>query len=248
LAEKSTQLILEALNRAAADPEGVPLHSGKAATGLFSSTAAGKQAARQCKEEGLLRTVRTESKGKTTTEVCAITEKGLAFLLCQVSPRQVFEEFLRVLHSRQGQVEELLSTARRMQESMDALKGSAERAFQQVLKPAHEIGSAQVSNGAEIWLAAVMAYLARHLESGATDDCALPVLYRHAQQTAPRLTIGQFHDGLRKLHDQQQIYLHGWTGPLYDLPEPPLALLVGHEIAYYASIHTRTLTPPEVLN
>ena len=26
-----------------------------------------------------------------------------------------------------------------------------------------------------------------------------------------------------------------WTGPLYAIPEPPLALLVGHEIAYYAS-------------
>jgi len=26
-----------------------------------------------------------------------------------------------------------------------------------------------------------------------------------------------------------------WTGPLYDLPEPHFALLVGHEVAYYAS-------------
>jgi hypothetical protein len=49
------------------------------------------------------------------------------------------------------------------------------------------------------------------------------------------VTIGQFHDGLRRLHDGATIYLHPWTGPLYELPEPRFALLVGHEIAYYAS-------------
>jgi hypothetical protein len=49
------------------------------------------------------------------------------------------------------------------------------------------------------------------------------------------LTIGRFHDGLRRLHDEGQAYLHPWTGPLYAMPEPAFALLVGHEVAYYAS-------------
>jgi hypothetical protein len=61
-------------------------------------------------------------------------------------------------------------------------------------------------------------------------------LYRRAQAAAPGLTIGAFHDALRRLRDAGSIHLHPWTGPLYALPEPPLALLVGHEIAYYASI------------
>lgn len=243
MAEKSTQLILEALGRAAADPEGVPLHGGKTVPGLFAANAAGKQVAQQCKNEGLLRVVRTETKGKATTEVCAITEKGLAFLLSQVSPKQVLEEFLRVLQSRQGQVDDLLAAARRMQESLDALKHAAERALQEVHKTASVVGPGHSSNGTETWLAAVMACLARHHESGATDDCSLPLLYHHAQQIAPQLTIGQFHDGLRKLLEQQHIYLHPWTGPLYDLPEPSLALMVGHEIAYYASIRAQTLSP-----
>ena len=236
MAEKTTQLIVEALGRAAADPAGAPLHGGKSAPGLFAATAAGKQAAQQCKDEGLLRVVRTETKGKTSTEVCAITEKGLAFLFSQVSPKQVLEEFLRVLQSRQGQVDELLATAGRMQDSLDALKLAAERALQEVHKPSSAVGPDCSRNGAETWLASVLSYLARHQESGATDDCSLPLLFGHAQQIATHLSIGQFHDGLRKLHDQQQIYLHPWTGPLYELPQPPLALLVGHEIAYYASI------------
>ena len=52
----------------------------------------------------------------------------------------------------------------------------------------------------------------------------------------PSLTIGQFHDSLRRLHEMEKIYLHPWTGPLYEIPEPACALLVGHEVAYYASV------------
>ena len=29
--------------------------------------------------------------------------------------------------------------------------------------------------------------------------------------------------------------VHPWTGPMYEMPEPSFALLVGHEVAYYAS-------------
>jgi hypothetical protein len=61
-------------------------------------------------------------------------------------------------------------------------------------------------------------------------------LFGQARQASPGLTIGQFQDGLRRLLDAGHIYLHPWTGPLYDIPEPPYALLIGHEIAYYASI------------
>jgi hypothetical protein len=234
LLDKSTHLILEALGRAAADPAGLPLHGGKTAPGLFAATATGKQAAQRCKDEGLLCVVHTEARGKTTREVCAITEKGLAYLLGQVSPKQVLEEFVHALKSRQWQADQLLDIARQMQVSLDALKTAAEKVLQQVHKPGAT--ASPNGNGADTWIVAILSFLARRQESGATDDCTLAELYRQAQQAAPRLSIGQFHDGLRRLHAQEQIYLHPWSGPLYDLPEPPTALLVGHEIAYYASI------------
>ena len=85
------------------------------------------------------------------------------------------------------------------------------------------------------WPGAVLSYLGRRQDAGATEDCPLPELFRHARLSSPGLTIGHFHDGLRRLLDAGHIYLHPWTGPLYALPEPPYALLVGHEIAYYAS-------------
>jgi hypothetical protein len=83
---------------------------------------------------------------------------------------------------------------------------------------------------------AIREHLAAWHEAGALSDCPLPELFRRLRFDSPRLTIGQFHDRLRRMHLDEQIYLHPWTGPLYALPEPAYALLVGHEIAYYASL------------
>ncbi len=97
-------------------------------------------------------------------------------------------------------------------------------------------GPAPSKNGAETWTAEIVAYLTQWQTSAASADCPLPDLYKRAQSVAPAVTIGNFHDGLRRLHDQEQIYLHPWTGPLYEIPEPSCALLIGHAVAYYASI------------
>jgi hypothetical protein len=242
VADRSTQLVLAALGRAAADPAGVPLHGSKARPGLFAGTAAGKQAARHCLDEGYLRVVATETRGKTTQDLCTISDKGLAYLLGQVSPRQVLEDFLRHLEARQGQVGDLLDTARRMQASLEALRTTAEHVLRQVRHtplPGTN-GTAPKPEPADparpAWLDEALAHLGRWQSSGASEDYPLPDLYRQLRQSAPDLTVGRFHDGLRRLHDEGLIYLHPWTGPLHDMPEPPYALLIGHEIAYYASL------------
>jgi hypothetical protein len=233
MADRPTQTLLDGLSRAVADPAGVPLFAAKSAAGLFASNAAGKSAARRCLDDGLLRVVRTETKGKSSFDVCAITDKGLAHLLGQVSPKQVLEDFIRALEAKQSQAGELLMIARAMQAGLDALKLTAERVLQQLQRPAAP--PAAPANGSETWPGDVLSYLGRRLEAGASEDCPLPELFRHARESSPGLTIGHFHDGLRRLHDAGHVYLHPWTGPLYALPEPPYALLVGHEVAYYAS-------------
>jgi hypothetical protein len=230
MADKSTQMILDALSRAVAEPAGVSLHGSKAAPGLFPTTAHGKQAALRCQDEGLLRVTRTESKGRFVQAFCAITEKGLAYLASQVSPKKVLEDFVRTLEARQTQVGDLVTAAQRTQASFEALKASAEKVLHQVQDPA----SGDKPAGQD-WARAVLDHLAAWQTARAFEDCPLPDLYQKAREITPALTIGRFHDGLRLLHDQKQIYLHPWTGPLCDLPAPPYALLVGHEIAYYAS-------------
>jgi hypothetical protein len=243
LADKSTQSVLDALSRAVADPGGLPLFGTKKMPGLFTTTAAAKQVAQRCKDEGYLRVIASETTGKNVREICAITEKGLAYLLNQVSPKQVLEELVRTLEARQVQVGELVAAARQWQDGLNALRTTVEKVLQQIQNPGQSAGSSTgvpgptpSSNGSETWLADLVLHLTQWHTSGATGDCPLPELYRRAQRLSPSLTIGHFHDGLRRLHDQQRIYLHPWTGPLYEIPEPPYALLVGHEIAYYASI------------
>jgi hypothetical protein len=233
LADKSSQIILTALSRAVAYPTGVPLHGRTG--GLFASTAAGKSAAQRCKGDGYLQFVRTEKRGRSTLEICAITDKGMAYLLSQISPKQVLEDFVRVLEARQAQAGDLLNSAKQMQAALDSLRITAEKVLQQICQPA-ALGPAPSTNGAHPTKCDLLKFLYRWQDSGASEDFPLPDLYRHACQTEAHLTIGEFHDHLRRLHDREQLYLHPWTGPLYAIPEPHYALMVGHEIAYYASV------------
>jgi hypothetical protein len=236
LTDKSTSLIVEALGKALAEPVGSPLHTGKAGTGLFPVTAIGKQAAQRCKDESLLQVVRTEAKGKTVHEICAITEKGLAYLLAQVSPKQVLEDLLRALTERRNQVGDLVETARQTQATFDALKEAIEKVLHQLARAHDGSGPFAFVNGSETWQVTVLSFLRQWQADHASEDCSLAELFQQARKTVPALSIGHFHDGVRRLHEREQIYLHPWTGPLYDLPEPAYALLAGHEIAYYASL------------
>jgi hypothetical protein len=264
VADKPAALILAALGRAAAAPDGLPLFAAKAA-GLFPATAPGKQAAQRCRDEGWLdvRTpaaepppdvgangaaVLTRKKTKTPPETACLTEKGLAWLLDQGSPRAVLEDFVRVLEARQAQAADLLAAVRRLQAGFDALKANAEKVLARAAAPAAGPGeslldrflrfrgeaAAAPAPDADLG-AAVLARLGQW-GGGASEDCPLPELYRQVRAAAPAATVGAFHDALRRLHEAGRVYLHPWTGPLYELPEPPYALLVGHEVAYYASL------------
>jgi hypothetical protein len=244
VADKSQQLVLSALSRAAA-AAGAPLHGGKAAPGLFPATAAGKQAAQRCRDEGYLHPL-DEARPAKARERWAITDKGLAYLLAQVSPRPVLEDLVRALEARQGQVEELLALARQAQADVAAMKAGAENVLAHVTAEApaghsHNLNALYQTfrggpNGEALALPrAVLGELSRWAPAGAPEDCPLPELFRRLQAQERGLTLGAFHDALRQLHDAGQVYLHPWTGPLYDIPEPAYALLVGHVVAYYAS-------------
>src|SRR5439155_22129726 len=104
MADKGTQLVLDALSRAVADPGGLPLYASKSTPGLFPTTPAARPAAQRCKEEEFVKVVRAEQRGKAVQEVCAITEKGLAYLLTRANTRQVLEDLVRALESRQAQL------------------------------------------------------------------------------------------------------------------------------------------------
>ena len=260
MTDKSTRMVLAALSRAAAAPEGAPLFAVRGGSGLFPAAPAGRQAAQRCKEEGWLRVLTDESdasaplpaaagdtavlvrkKPKTTTEICHLTDKGLAWLVGQTSPREVLEDFLRALEARQTEASNLLAGVQRMHTSFEALKAGAEKVLERMSLPEaaaptegllerfQRFHQGQIADARTV-------LLSRLQEWQTSGDCPLPELFRRSRTETPDLTIGAFHDELRRLHDAGLVYLHPWTGPLHALPEPSFALLVGHEIAYYASL------------
>ena len=280
MADKLTQQILDALSRGAAEPIGLPLFAGKTESGLFPNASSAKPVAQKCLADELVRVVGTDAKSKTPRDLYGLTEKGWEFLLAAVNPKQVLEDFVRVLEARQGEIGELLSTARRMADNLQGLKdavarvlpsvtaakmenpispssctegkreqepnamGAALSASAPVLSPSLLRGgvgegllpeaTAVLETPATALAPAVLAYLADR--SGPTD-CPLPELFR-ALALTDALTIGAFHDCLRQLCADEAISLPAWTGPLYALPEPQYALLIGHGIAYYASLRS----------
>jgi hypothetical protein len=290
VADKLTHLITEALTRAAAEPSGLPLYAGKTDPGLFVSSSVGKSAAQKCLNEGFIRINGSAARGKTARDLYSLTENGWNFLLTQVNPKQVLEDFVRVLEARHCEVGELLDIARRMAENLQGLKDAVIRILPTVIEgrvsqislldsamvPLSPTPSPRV-RGEEAMLpassgerglgreglpkmedetAATAVLEAHHVEnstalaavilarlgdwSGAAgEDCPLPRLFDSLSVCEHQPTIGEFHDCLRQLKADGAIYLHPWTGPLYALPEPAYALLVGHNIAYYASVRYR---------
>lgn len=234
MADKATQLILGALGRAAAEADGLPLHGTRSAPGLFAATTLGRQTAQRCVESGYLRAV---PNGKGSREPYTLTDRGLAYLLEQANPRQVLEDLVRALESRETQLRQLGDAVRQTQAGLEALRTTAEAVLREVRPHAPGRNGAVTAKPPEAdWTATALALLAERQVSDAPEDCPLPDLYHRLGPSAPGLSVGRFHDGLRRLHDEERIYLHPWTGPLYALPEPPYALLVGHEVAYYVSL------------
>jgi hypothetical protein len=256
LADKSNRLIRDALSRAAIEPDGCALLASKSEAGLFPPTSIAKSAAERCKADGYLRVVRTENKGKAAREICVLTDKGREFLVRQSSPREVLEDFVRLLESRQAEITALTQSAHKMRSCLEGMQSTLGDLMPRLLETNPVSHNGSLVNGVHMngrtallapppptattatdtLIAEVKSKLAEwHASAGASEDCPLPELYRRLE-TAGHTSIGQFHDSLRQLHDDRMIYLHPWTGPLYALPEPAFALLVGHEIGYYASI------------
>lgn len=250
--DRTSQMLLSALSRAAAEPAGLPLHPSRGSPGLFPANAAGRQAAQRSTADGYLRPAGSPvavavqpgaetppaRPAKAAPEPYVLTDKGLSFLLAQTSPRPILEDFVRVLEARHAQALNLLSVARQMLAELSAFRAVAERVLERVREPGYVWPAEPESpEPAERDCEPLLLDLLGQWQSttGSGEDCPLPELFRRALVQAPSLTAGRFHDALRRLNDDGRVYLHPWTGPLYDLPEPAYALLVGHMVAYYAS-------------
>lgn len=235
MADKNHQLVIEGLQRAADEPGGLPLFTSRKAAGLFANNAAGKKAAQACQDAGYLHFIAaTDPK---SPQLCTLSHVGLAYLLEQVNPRPVLESLVRAVEARGVEVAGLLGAVQHTHHTLQNLKDLAEKVLAYL--PEHQTVDASTAAAAAPALpASILDHLQRWQNSAALDDCPLPDLFRRLLNDHPTMTLGEFHDALRELHSSRSVYLHPWTGPLYQMPEPSFALLSGHEIAYYTSLGT----------
>ncbi len=242
--DKTTDALLAALKQALASPgEQRLFRSGKLA-GLFPGKGgAHSEAAARALHDGLLETVRTETKGKTVIDWVRLTPRGINYLHEQESPLTVLRELREELRtSRDGvpvwlaQVrQDLLAAGERVTEEvrkylqrLDALTQRVDEALRraEAATPAVSDGLAQ----AVPWAADALVYLDRR----GNGDCPLPELFTALRERHAELSLLAFHDGLRRLHDRKTLRLLPFSAA-EAMPEPEYALLDGTAVYYYAA-------------
>src|SRR5262245_27893559 len=175
LADKTSQLIMDALGRALADPGGLPLFAGKNSPGLFPTGAAAKRAAQHCKDQGFLQILRTETRGKSSQEVCILSECGLAFLLDQLQPKSVLEKLVAGLEARKSQLDQVVDAARQTQTTLDRFRTLAEAVLEEVRESG--IPNQTQAPPVESLAAGTLAILRQWQGAGNLEDCSVPELY-----------------------------------------------------------------------
>lgn len=230
------ELILDAV-KAAGTGEHRLFRSGKL-PGLFPSRAgAAAEAAGAAVRDGLLETARTEVRGKVVTEWVKATPKGLAFVHDHDSPKSVLRELAGVLQTaRDGLPGWTADTRRELSEfaarfedraaavlaRLDDLADRVEAALRRAEATAPAVAGPVA--GVVPWAVDALAHLDRR-RGGA---CPLPELFAAVRERSPDLSLTDFQDGLRRLHDVRAVKLV----PADDMPEPEYAIVVEGELVY----------------
>jgi hypothetical protein len=224
------KLALQALSQALAGPEEMVLHGKKGNPCFFAGTgAAAKQAAQFCIEKGWLEgTGKFEGTRRSRKELFRITPTGIQETVAGSEPIALLEG--------------ILSNFQKFQEALDLLKKQEAliRTLHERLRPPDfKALLANVRNPAQATLAPsfpaenVLDHLADYQRRNSYGNCPLPELFHQVAEPAG-LTIGQFHDGLRRLVQEKKIRLHPFTSAAYQLQDEQYALVAGQEIKYYA--------------
>lgn len=249
MADKVTEALVEALKQALTDPAEQRLYRSGKLAGLFPSRAgASAEAAARAIRDGLLEVARTETKGKTAVEWVRITPRGIDFVHEQESPVRVLEELrdtlqmtregvpVWVLQMQQEQRElgaRLAEHVQRLTQRLDALTRRVDEALRRA--DLHRVTRANGAEAVIAWARSALAYLDKRRDSGAAGQCSLPELFAALRPEHAGLSIPDYLDGLRRLHERRAIQLLPFEGPASGLPQPEYALVEGAEVFFYVS-------------
>jgi len=246
--ERVESLVIEALRRALAEPSEQRLYKSGKWPGLFPARhGPAAEAAALALRDGLLEVARTETKGKTTIEWARPTPRGVDFLYERESPvmaLHALREALRVnqagipqwldqVHAAVRSLEERFVTeARHWQERLEGLERRLEQALERVQKAQPPLAPGVTD--AVPWAGDALDYLERRQGGGAEAACPFPELFGALARRHGPLSIGAFHDGLRRLQERHAVRLEP-AATVADMSQPEFALPDGGRILYFAS-------------
>jgi hypothetical protein len=234
--------LLEALKTAIATPgEHRLFRSGKLA-GLFKARVGVQaEAALAAVREGWLEVARTETRGKIVTEWVTATPKAVTFVHDHDSPKSVLRELKQVLDATRSGVPawmeeakaEVAALSTRFEERAAGILATLTDLAAKVeaaLRRAETDGPAVAEPVSRVvpWAVEALEYLDRRATTGASSDCSLPELFHAVRVKFPELTLPEFHDGLRRLHDVRAVRL----APSDDMDQPEYAVVVGGQMVY----------------
>ncbi len=223
-------LVVDAgLRRALVEPFGSQLHTAKnGEPGLFPQSALGKRAAAKALKEGYLAPAL-----EVGTEAARITQKGREHIAQNLCPKNILDDFVRILEHRQGVARQLLLGVQTQIDQLERMQlGLSELRLAILIQDGQSASAVKAISFEQSALGKVRQILADH-EVAFETDYLLYILYDQLKEQIGVFPIGVFHDLLRVWHGEGFVALHPWTGPLYQLPRPEVALLIGHEIACY---------------
>jgi hypothetical protein len=99
-------------------------------------------------------------------------------------------------------------------------------------KQVSETASARSEN----WAGEVVRLVTEQKQRNALQRLTLPQLFERIRARKPDLTLGQFHDGLRRLQDERRIRLSPYTQALATLDDPRNALFLDREVKFYVEL------------
>ena len=249
MADRLTETLLDALKSALAVPGEERLFRAGKLTGLFPGRiGVCAEAAAKALRDGLLEITRTETKGKSVIEWAKLTPRGVEFLHDHESPVRALHELRDVLRATEAnlpawvaemratltaQSDRLAEESRRFQARLDALSQRVEQALRRLETKGPSLPPAITAEAP--WASDALSYLDHRRQTGANGHCPLPELFAALAANYSELSIGTFHDGLRRLQRERVLRLTPFAGAPNELPQPEYAILDGANVLYYAS-------------
>jgi hypothetical protein len=239
---RRAEFLLEALKTAIAAPGEHRLFRAGKLAGLFPARGGpSAEAAVQAIRDGLLETVRTETKGKLVTEWVRATPRAVRFVHEHDSPRSILRELRDVLQTTRTGVPVWMAEAKQEVAALSAsfeVRASAllarlddlAKRCEAALRRAETAGPTVAEPVARVvpWAMDALEYLDKRGETGAKGDCPLPELFHALQVRFPDLALPAFHDGMKRLRDVRAVRF----APAAEMAEPEHAVVVDGKLMY----------------